>query len=113
MSVAPEYETRRTAEYIARSHLIRQGYEVLRVAESHVHEPVSIHLIAWKEGGEMIFICPRSFRKGFRINEDIRRLSEINRERRFPGEVQYWIRDQNTWKRHRICAGGAVPIREF
>ncbi len=106
---SPDYRTRRTAEYSAMDLLIKKGYRVIRVAQSHTHESVGINLVAWDKDGKVFFIHARSSRRGS-ISDDIKTLSELTGYCRFPGNVQYWIRDKSEWTRYQINPGGALLL---
>ncbi|HWQ62891.1 MAG TPA: hypothetical protein VN429_00645 [Methanospirillum sp.] len=108
-SSTSNYWTRRTAEYSARDFLVDHGYAVLRVAESHTHEPVGINLIAWNKDGKTLFICARSIRRGS-IKSDVEALSKLVRLSRYPGSVEYWVRHKAGWRRYLVDAGGAIPL---
>jgi len=105
----PDYRTRRTAEYSAMDLLIRRGYRVIRVAQSHTHESAGINLVAWDKDGTVFFIYARSSRRGS-VSDDIHALSNLTSIYHFPGNVQYWIRDNAGWIRYQINPGGALPL---
>ena len=111
MTAVPNYQTRRTATYVARNYLLQQGYEVLRVVDQQRQMVAPIHLFAWKKQSGIQFICVRSSRIGYGLQDDIRTLSSLVSTGRYPGEIQYWIRDQDRWMRYRICLRGAVHDR--
>lgn len=106
----PDYRTRRTAEYSARDFLVKCGFTVIRVAQSHTHESAGINLVAWDKKGAILFIYARSSRRGS-LKEDIIALSNLKENCQFPGSVQYWIRDKAEWIRYQINTGGALPIQ--
>jgi len=105
----PYYRTRRTAEFSARDLLIRKGYGVIRVAQSHNNESTGINLVAWDKDGKVLFIYARS-RGRSPISDDIRALSNLTSICHFPGNVQYWIQDKTGWIRYQINPGGALPL---
>ncbi|MDD1730418.1 MAG: hypothetical protein LUQ50_15290 [Methanospirillum sp.] len=104
--------TSRTAVYMPRDLLVGHGYMVLRVAQSHTHEPIGINLIAWNNLGDTRFIYVKSSRKGSTRN-DIEALSRLSKQCRYPGSPEFWILDKDGWTRYLIKAGGAVPLTEF
>lgn len=109
----PEVQISRTAEYAARNLLREKGYEVVRVTEKHSQTPVLFHLIAWSAVMGVLFIriCPVRVRKtAASVHEEITELSYLVRTRGYPGEVQYWIRENTTWRWYRIYSGGAVQL---
>ncbi len=108
MPEIPDYRTRRTAEYIVRDLLVRSGYEVIRVAQSHTHESPGINLVAWKDGN-VLFICARSSRRGS-VASDIHALCRNVGRCRYPGNLEYWIKHRAGWARYLIRVGGAVPL---
>ncbi|PKL59363.1 MAG: hypothetical protein CVV33_08230 [Methanomicrobiales archaeon HGW-Methanomicrobiales-4] len=115
MTAGPEYLNRRAAGYIARDLLIKQGFEVVRVAERHSTTRTGFHLIAWNDQSGVIFIRVRGSRirrTSCSLQEELSLLCAHVLTRRYPGELQYWVRDGDTWTRYRIYAGGAVRIPE-
>ncbi len=111
-SDSPDYQTRRTALYIAKDILAGHGYKVVRVAQSHTHEPIGINLMAWNKEGETRFIYVRSSRKGS-TRDDIEVLSRLSEKCQFPGSLEFWIKNKDEWTRYLINAGGAVPLPEL
>ncbi len=111
MSPSNEHQTRRTAEYGARNFLQQYGYEVARVTERKGALPALFHLIAWNRVNGVVFIrigSPRMQKAA--VQEEILRLSIQVRTGQYPGEVQFWMGEGDSWKRYLICPGGAVRI---
>ena len=104
-----EFQTSRTAGYDAREILQDQGYEVARVLLRSNNKPGTIGLIAWTRD-ETLFICIRSYRGRFHLQEDIDALSLLHRTGAYPGDIQYWVRHKTCWVRYRICIGGAIRL---
>ncbi|HWQ64239.1 MAG TPA: hypothetical protein VN429_07465 [Methanospirillum sp.] len=105
-----EFHTRQTAGYDAKAILQNQGYEVAKVLLRSTNKPGKIGLIAWNRL-EMLFVCIRSYRGRFHLQEDIDALSLLHRSGAYPGEIQYWVRQKSGWIRYRICSGGAIRLR--
>ena len=105
-----EFQTSRTAGYTAKVMLQNQGYEVARVLLRSKNKPGTIGLIAWKPL-EVLFICIRSYRGRFHLQEDIVALSRLQCSGAYPGEIQYWVRHKNCWVRYQIYVGGAVRMQ--
>ncbi|MDD1730078.1 MAG: hypothetical protein LUQ50_13535 [Methanospirillum sp.] len=104
-----EFQTSRTAGYAAKAMLQNQGYEVAKVLMRSTTKPGTIGLIAWNHL-EMLFICIRSYRGRYHLQEDIDALSRLQRSGTYPGDIQYWVRDKTCWVRYRICVGGAMRL---
>lgn len=112
MRCIPDYQNRRTAEYDARDLLIRSGYGVARVTGRQGTVSSRFHLIAWHHRHGIFFIRLGSMRMHRQtIRENIQNLSDMHRTGEYPGELQYWIRQDRAWKRYQICQGGAMLIR--
>lgn len=109
MASSPKYETGRTAEYSARNYLLEQGYEVVRVVGRSGKDLSLLNLVAWNRS-TVLFICVRSLRLGYNLKGDITGLSGLFRTGRYPGDIQYWIRERDRWRRYRICSWGAVQM---
>jgi len=104
-----EFQTSRTAGYTAKEMLQDQGYEVARVLLRSKNKPGKIGLIAWNRYGTL-FICIRSYRSRFHLEEDIDALSLLRQSGSYPGDIQYWVRDKSCWVRYQICIGGAIRL---
>ncbi len=110
MNRSAEYHTCYTAGYAAKAILQTQGYEVAKVLLRTTNKPGQIRFIAWNRF-ETLFLCIRSYRGRFHLQEDIDALSQLQRSGAYPGEIQYWVRHKDYWNRYRICIGGAVRLR--
>jgi len=104
-----EFQTSRTVGYTAKVMLQNQGYEVARVLLRSKNKPGNIGLIAWNRFGTL-FICIRSYRGRFHLQEDLNALSLLQRSGAYPGDIQYWVRHKTCWVRYRICIGGAIRL---
>jgi hypothetical protein len=110
-----EYQNVRIAEYAARIYLKEHGYNVIRIAERHEPSSNPFHLIAWNDPNKFIFIRLRSPRKGTSHNALVREISRLTaffRKNNYPGCMQFWIYEQQSWKQYQILHGGAIRIRE-
>ncbi|MDD1728310.1 MAG: hypothetical protein LUQ50_04470 [Methanospirillum sp.] len=111
MSDSSKHQTRRTTEYAVRNLLQRHGYEVVRVTERQGALPAMFHLVAWNDARKILFIrigSPRMHRDS--IRNEFASLIERIKGRQYPGEIQYWISENNKWNRYLICSGGAFRI---
>jgi len=110
-----EYQNVRLAESAARMYLKHHGYTVIRIAERHETTSNPFHLIAWNDPNKFIFIRLRSPRKGTThsvFQTEITRLTAFLRTNNFPGSMQFWIYEYQSWKQYQILHGGAIRIRE-
>jgi len=113
MSHFGEYNTRRTAEYGVRRILVAEGYEVVRVTERDGALPTLFHLIAWGKDLGIHFIRIGSSRmSSSTFSKEVQQLTINVRTHWYPGDVQFWIPEEQDWERYRILAGGAIPITE-
>ena len=110
MSQVPAYLTNRTAEFSARTLLRKLGYRVIRVTEPHSEEMIPFQLIAWKDHESLLFIRVRSPRRDNTVREELCSFSALAISGVYPGEIQYWVREQADWRRFRIFAGGSVIL---
>ncbi len=101
----------RTAEYLAREILRRQGYAVLRPCE--IDTP--INLIAWIPDGDSFFIRVTTTRKALAGAAEVALLwgEEIALLRLLSvpanGSVHLWIyTDRKAWHRYQVLAGGLL-----
>ncbi len=111
MSESSKHQTRRTTEYAARNLLQNHGYEVVRVTERKGAIPTMFHLVAWNDTKKILFIrigSARMHRDSTR--NELARIIEKIRDHQYPGEIQYWISDNDQWNRYLICSGGAFRI---
>jgi hypothetical protein len=105
-----EFQTSRTAGYDAKAVLLSEGYEVAKVLSRSTNKPGKIGIIAWNRL-EILFVCIRSYRGRFHLQEDIAALSRLQCSGAYPGDIQYWVRHKHHWIKYRICLGGAVRLR--
>ncbi len=104
-----EYHTLQTAQHDAKAILTDHGYDVASVRARSGRNVGKISLIAWNQSGPL-FLCIRSYRSRFHQHEDIAVLSALQRSGRYPGDIQYWVRNTSGWSRFRIYTGGAVQL---
>ena len=115
MSLTATHQVTRTSTYSAMAHLHERGFRVVRIAHRRDVFPVPFHLIAWRDPDHLlcIKIDRMAGRKGrFSVQEELLHLSALVRYGYYPGELQYWIRERESWTRYRVLAGGWVQISE-